>query len=591
MKRGVSRLLIVLLISFLSIGFISAQGCEVKTRATCNTAPMNHIVMGLSAVTSAHGEFPDTGAYPYVLCCDFAGSTTCGAVNPLTTQPANKVIGLSSPSNAHAEIPSATLYSTKVCYGSLECISAASCNADYPASIISLSSDTNAHLANATGASSYSVKICCKGASQFVAPSCQLTSTQWQYSTNVKEGTNVEMIVQGTNCMTGNIGAAINFSVYKKGGLLQPNTLVKSVIGSYDRGVWFTSLTTPGATETYYFNATAMISKSSKASNDLTVVPRDAGDLVGITRCSDYLQQPDCNSDPANVAPGDDKCGGPSDLYTCLCKWNSATSKCEFSKTYAPVSITCPAGYDLCNTDPLGNGTNYCYPPNDPSNPCLPDQQLPTNGNGICDIGEGCYSPDCFDGDKDSCSSGATCQNGVCSNGLPPVNVSSCINDYTLCYNHKSGLQYCYPEKCPLGDEPIEDADTICNIGDGCSSPDCIAGGILNKDTCALGSYCGTGVDAGMCYNPSARDGMCTYHETTTDDCSDGTLQYSWDVTWDGTGLQPEDCVAGNRVIPCAAQVQLPFFGEYQFAGAIILIAAVYLVIVMLRNKKSSRKK
>ncbi len=149
-KEVISKLLIIFSIIVLT-GFISAEGCEIRLRTNCQTAPWDNIVMGLSSLTNAHGEFPDVRTYNYVLCCDFgAGDNFCTG--------ANKIIGLSSDTNAHAEIPDAQEpnYDIDVCYDGLNCISTIEgCNEDYSMEVLTISDWTNAHIGD------YGRYICC----------------------------------------------------------------------------------------------------------------------------------------------------------------------------------------------------------------------------------------------------------------------------------------------------------------------------------------------------------------------------------------------------------------------------------------------
>ena len=152
------RLIIPIALLFLGVFLFSlavvsaAVSCSVTPRASCS----GNVVMGVSDDSNAHGEFPDAATYNYVLCCDFgSGDTTCTGTN--------KIIGLSSSSNAHAEDPSLTNYGTDVCYeGVSGCYSTTgSCGAT-EAEILSLSSTTNAHIANFSGLESYSNRVCCQ---------------------------------------------------------------------------------------------------------------------------------------------------------------------------------------------------------------------------------------------------------------------------------------------------------------------------------------------------------------------------------------------------------------------------------------------
>lgn len=81
--------------------------------------------------------------------------------------------------------------------------------------------------------------------------------------------------------------------------------------------------------------------------------------------------------------------------------------------------------------------------------------------------------------------------------------------------------------------------------------------------------------------------GTCTFIESTTDDCSDGLLSYSWTATWTGTpGDRPVECIEGNRILECPAQIQLPFFGIYNIIAATLFIALIHLIIILRKKKE-----
>jgi len=151
-----------LLVVFLSLSLISADSCNIETSASCSGRG-GYSIMELSDTSNAHGALNTQSSYSYVLCCDFGtGDTACTG--------SNKFIGLSDLTNAHAEAPSYTNYGNPVCYESLSCRQESvlsTCNSG-EIEMLSLSADTNAHIANFSGTGSYSTKICCDlGCEQF----------------------------------------------------------------------------------------------------------------------------------------------------------------------------------------------------------------------------------------------------------------------------------------------------------------------------------------------------------------------------------------------------------------------------------------
>lgn len=136
--------------------------------------------------------------------------------------------------------------------------------------------------------------------------------------------------------------------------------------------------------------------------------------------------------------------------------------------------------------------------------------------------------------------------------------------------------------------------------------------------------------------------GICNYNEDTNDDCTDGFLTYSWDISinwpsggsndgWDNQadcilagGDPPSSCVefsqaiepnfdgkwhydplvggenplldqchGGSNTIQCPAQMQLPFFtwGNFVITVIVLIIAYVIYSSVKKGNKKSKKKK
>ncbi len=336
MRKRVLGLLITILLVIASIQFISSASCDIVERSACGGG--KYVVMGVSDLTNAHGEFPDSGidGYLYVLCCDFqqVRGTICvdEDANGISD---NKIIGLSSSTNAHGESPEQTNYLTEVCYDDLECVRIniidSSCidatDNDYPLSVLSLSNYTNAHIGQTGDYPLY--QICCM-TSALQHELCDLTDAFWEYE-KVFEGTNVGLIVQGTDCG----GVRIKFEVWKKGLLgiwvkIDENPGDTSFSGDTATGYW-----EPGQTGTFYFKA-IVIEDTSKTidskDNPLLIVDERESDHCGeIALCSDYNLIPDCNEDycggvAENSAPEDVDC----DYFNCTCSWNTATEKCEF---------------------------------------------------------------------------------------------------------------------------------------------------------------------------------------------------------------------------------------------------------------------
>jgi len=83
--------------------------------------------------------------------------------------------------------------------------------------------------------------------------------------------------------------------------------------------------------------------------------------------------------------------------------------------------------------------------------------------------------------------------------------------------------------------------------------------------------------------------------DESTDDCSDGSITWSWVATWTGEGSPPASCNVGpgSETAACPAQVQLPLFGFYNFLAAGLLITIIYLILLnfeKIKNRKTKRR-
>jgi len=527
------RLIVVTLITFtlfiFLIGVISAASCSIKT--SCGTG--EHRVMGLTALTNAHGQLASQTGYPYSLCCDFgAGDTTCTGTN--------KIIGLSAPTNAHAEVPSETTYTNHVCYEGLSsCIDRTiGCTSD-EIEVINLSATTNAHLGNG-----YRIAICCTPS--YGPASCSLTNAFWskdgtdpitQDNNEIMEGNEIKLVVEGTNCE----GVSVLFEVFEDDE--GPATNQPEMATFSDNkvvGTWTAEWTDDGLLQgdpEYYFNAKVYGNEEEMVeSNDplLTVYTQESVgfDCGEINLCSDYKNQEDCESDTCDVALSDPNCNPETN---CACFWDSETNTCKLTSSSGP----------LC-------------------------------GNGIIDAGEQC------DGINWGKITGCSDFNDFTGGDL------LCIDCKFNTVNCTGGNDF-----GPCGDNIVNRGETCdgTNFGPitGCSDFNEFTNGILAcDDTCQFNTSLCTG---GSGWDTTKTLGTCIYTTSTDDDCSDGYLSYSWTATWEGTGEKPDWCEDGSRVMECPAQAKLPFFNKYSLIATIILIAVVYCVMIILKKKKLMKRK
>ncbi|MFH1308382.1 MAG: MopE-related protein, partial [archaeon] len=226
---------------------------------------------------------------------------------------------------------------------------------------------------------------------------CSLTNASWSH-TNVENGTQVEMIVEGENCD----GKAINFTVMEDDGFGIGNDYITSVIDSFDRTTW-TALYYPDGLfgindpPEYYFIATlsenSSVSIDSRDYSALLEVNETVGSYCGDAICDAGENCGNCAVDC--ITPAGQVCCG-NNLYIGNC--------C--------VDANCSSGY-FCNLT-----LHQC-------------QVYPSCPNSTCDTGEECsadcsselYCSDLKDNDQDSCidSTDSECggtETGNCADSL-----------------------------------------------------------------------------------------------------------------------------------------------------------------------------
>ncbi len=140
----------------------------------------------------------------------------------------------------------------------------------------------------------------------------------------------------------------------------------------------------------------------------------------GINYCYAGSSCPSGQFPPSNldgICTADDSCASTDcsdgDQASCV---SGAT--CQGGKCYSDSPVETPScgyGFTLCH-EPIA-GMDYCYP----GASCLEGNEPLSNNDGKCDVGEGCLSSDCNDGDQDSCSSETYCSLGKCSSVQTPI--------------------------------------------------------------------------------------------------------------------------------------------------------------------------
>ena len=635
-KRGISWSFLFLII--LLAGFVSADSCWITTRASCSDT----VVMGLSALTNAHGELFNQNNYNYVLCCDFIDATT-------TCDGTNRVLKLSDVTNAHAQIPDivgiaeAIIYDYDVCYSNLECASnSGSCQTGYEIPMLSLSSNSNAHIGEFDN---YSIKICCTTGEPVCVPDCtgrecgmdpvcgtlncgtcvspetcdvnglcisQEPYAYWASANNpttaiteinvIPGTTQVSLVLRNTGLSN---GTEVNFEIIEDDLLTGDEEIrvganaIKGFVNNQGDAIEKWTITQEDLNKALGIfglgdldNFVFMVNE--QFSNDLSITISDET-CVGINYCVNYLEQDTCEEDICIVADDSVNLNNPEitcgDGYICECWWNSSETegkKCAPKWTGIQTSPYCGDGNidagEQCDGSNLGNfNSDDC----DLFNSC-------TGGTLSC--GNDCLFnlAECTE-----CTTGGTCGDNI-------IQVPNSNGFYEQCDGNNAGFT-------------CSDFDSFDDSG----SLSCYAPGTQNE--CMLDtSSCTTG---GSSDTPGL--GTCKWDYTNTDyDCTDGYMIYSatsyidWPADnpgWSNPNLciaaggTSTTCVRFNRTdeinddnlwhyddilyttsenrlftqcysksdtLDCPTQIQLSFFGFYNLIIAFILITLIYVVLI-----------
>ncbi len=372
------------------------------------------------------------------------------------------------------------------------------------------------------------------------------------------------------------------------------------------------------------------------------------GFCTGKMYCSHYNTSTDCSADICLAAEhdgasreidcvSDEKCDicdcGDSVCDDCYCSWNDGSDVCEF------VSGSCgadcpgkPIAADICAAvkklgiyNTLGQaicrevtgsaaGPTSCSGIKCPAGPAASTIDV---GVQVPVYNEKGYICKKIVGTK-ACSSECTCPNGPSSDTICEGEGVSVKDDCDSICRVKWGTKDCSGVSCPT--EPTEEDvcggviipvnnsnGDICRVVTGtadCSGVTCPEG--PDPSTICDGEYvliensidkiCNIiwgNLECGL--SDSFKAGTCIYHDTSTDNCDDGYLSYSWTAEWvwdedNPLHLDPNNeeskCIDGSSTVECPAQIQLPFFGIHSLIAAIAIIILVYLILNSKKHKK-----
>lgn len=334
-----NKIFIALILTFSFMVFLSSgifaigEACVITDRVSCQAS--GYVAMGLSSTTNAHGETANQSNYNEVLCCNFAGSSTCN-------NGTNKIIGLSSITNAHAEIPTETTYTNDACYSDLNCISTSlDCGVTgYNLSIFSLSNYTNAHIG---GINDYGVKICCKSASFVISSG----NTYWSNdSTNeisnltvITGKTSIELILKNSGLSQGTV---VSFNIYENDLFLDDFIrTINATVDSNGNAVAGWTITLEDLAKTLNDYTQFYFKVNNEIGNYLNLNVLKISECQNIVLCSDYSSSASCGNDNCQIAinniPNNVDCSDPA--INCYCSWNTQCDS-EFKLTNTGTNTT-----------------------------------------------------------------------------------------------------------------------------------------------------------------------------------------------------------------------------------------------------------
>jgi hypothetical protein len=493
--------------------------------------------------------------------CGIVLRNSCLAINNDSV-----VMGLSATTNAHAEVPTVGSYPYVLCCDLGTGIKTCSGTNE----IVGLSATTNAHaevpygpysfpicyedficekitgsclaskplgilsLSATTNAhvgtfDTYSTKICC-GGSSITNSLCKIKSATWSV-TNAIEGQSVRLVVTGSGAECN--GRNIYFVVRETDGgtntqAVETNPINVAFNGATATGMWFAEYQDDGFLGgDPEYIFTATLDRNSKISMTST-------NQLSVSRDLEF-----CTS----VATCDD--------YNNQLQCESDASLCNVASYSSLPEVDCNADSTVCG--------------------CLWD-----SSTSKCEFGWGEIEDY---GDPN----------------IPIENGGGCNYGTTLCKN--SSGNYCnLGSTCPSGESPTSNNNGTCDFGEGCLSADCKGG---DQDTCKQGFYC-ISTECSTVESPLILSllGSCKVTQDIEKSCEEEPVGYkiiTWTGVWTGSSTGSaayQRCIAGGRTtVPCAAQVQLPFFDYIELIATLVVLAIIYTALLYKKKHHHKKKK
>jgi hypothetical protein len=172
------------------------------------------------------------------------------------------------------------------------------------------------------------------------------------------------------------------------------------------------------------------------------------------------------------------------------------------------------------------------------------------------------------------------------------IDANSC-SDY-----NKDYCESCFDSGCDVAENTLNplfetlEINAFCGekYGDSDYTTDCFCKWDVKNNKC----------DAGFRFIPSEgkeKIGECVL-SISSDDCADKFFEFSWNAKWNWHNDGETDslnvnakCSNGKKTLPCPAQIQLPFFGLWQFVFSLLGIWAIYFCKKNLKFYKKLKDK
>ena len=237
----------------------------------------------MSSQYNAHAELI-TGPYNF-----YEGGICCSGINGLSTNCASgePFLKLSSQTNAHVEQKDYLYYpnENKACISAADAVSCNyrdDCGADV--CVVTMSAETNAHVADCNSSKNYSVKVCCN-----VAPSPEIIGANW---TNML-GNKIDVANQSDTVMLTvigiNLGSSFNFTIYKDNTWPMGDDPVANIPNQNKIAIWKTP-NEEGAK--YYFKIkTEYYGELGGQSNELSVKGINNSPPVSVITFPNYKER------------------------------------------------------------------------------------------------------------------------------------------------------------------------------------------------------------------------------------------------------------------------------------------------------------